>query len=182
VTWAEVYFNTNCRLHPSSRLATIDMNRKLGAVCLLGGAATPSNTTMPGPTFTSVSTSTLIHNAVDHNRHWPKIGWGWVCLFLWVAGSPSNTKSPGAETYLHTKWHLSRPLLTPPPPSSPSMQKQKSAPMTRSIETVHTSSKAHLTSAATCRPTKSPASRRRLRHFGLHLPLTRRIVKISRIL
>ena len=32
------------------------------------------------------------------------------------------------------------------------------------------------------RPTKSPASRGRLPHFGLHLPLTRCIVKISRIL
>ena len=30
------------------------MNRKLGAVPLLGGAATPCNTTLPGPRFTSV--------------------------------------------------------------------------------------------------------------------------------
>jgi len=29
---AEVYFRTKLRLHPSSRLATIDMNRKQGAV------------------------------------------------------------------------------------------------------------------------------------------------------
>ena len=32
--WAEVYFRTKWRLRPSSRLATIDMNRKLGAVPL----------------------------------------------------------------------------------------------------------------------------------------------------
>ena len=37
--WAEVYFGTKWRLHPSSRLATIDMNRKLGAVSFLDGAA-----------------------------------------------------------------------------------------------------------------------------------------------
>jgi len=29
-----------------------------------------------------------------HNRHGPKIGWGWVCRFFGVAGSLSNTKSP----------------------------------------------------------------------------------------
>jgi len=30
-----------------------------------------------------------------HNRHGPKIGWGWCALFSGVAGSLSNTKSPG---------------------------------------------------------------------------------------
>jgi len=30
VAWAEVYFRTKWRLHPSSRLAAVDMNRKLG--------------------------------------------------------------------------------------------------------------------------------------------------------
>jgi len=34
---AEVYFRTKWRLHPSSRFATTDMNRKLGAVPPLGG-------------------------------------------------------------------------------------------------------------------------------------------------
>ena len=47
VAWAEVYFRTKWRLHSSSRLATINLNRKLGAVPLLGGAATPSNTKSP---------------------------------------------------------------------------------------------------------------------------------------
>ena len=32
VAWAEVYFHTKWRLHPSSCLATIDMDQKLG-VC-----------------------------------------------------------------------------------------------------------------------------------------------------
>jgi len=34
MAWAEVYFPTKWRLHPSSRLATIGMGRKLGAVPL----------------------------------------------------------------------------------------------------------------------------------------------------
>ena len=58
--------HTKWRLHPYSRLATIDMKRKLGAVPLLGGeaAATPSNTTSPGPRFTYVPSGILIHPAV----------------------------------------------------------------------------------------------------------------------
>jgi len=35
LAWAEVYFRTNWRLHPSSRLATINMGQKLGG----GGCA-----------------------------------------------------------------------------------------------------------------------------------------------
>ena len=41
VALAEVYFGTKWRLHPSSHLATIDMDRKLGAVCLLRGSWDP---------------------------------------------------------------------------------------------------------------------------------------------
>ena len=47
VNWAEVYVRTKWRLHPSSRLATIDMGQKLGEVgvpSFLGVALTPSNT------------------------------------------------------------------------------------------------------------------------------------------
>jgi len=60
VAWAQVYVRTKWRLHPSSRLATIDIG-----------------------------------------QNWL----GWVCPFLRVAGSPSNTVA-WAEAYLHTKWHL----------------------------------------------------------------------------
>jgi len=42
------------------------MGRKLGAVLLLGEAATPSNTTSPGPTPTSIPSS-IVHPAV-----WPQ--------------------------------------------------------------------------------------------------------------
>jgi len=63
VAWAEVYFHTKWR--PSIRLTTIDMNQKLGVMPLLGaGAATLSNTTLPGPRFTSVPSGTLIHPAI----------------------------------------------------------------------------------------------------------------------
>jgi len=38
VAWANVYFRTTWRLYPSSRLATIDMNRKLeGCAPFRGG-------------------------------------------------------------------------------------------------------------------------------------------------
>ena len=64
---AQAYFRTKWRLRPSSPLATIDMGRKLGAVPLLGGAATPSNTTSPGPRPTSIPSVILVHPAV-----WPQ--------------------------------------------------------------------------------------------------------------
>ena len=64
VAWAKVYFRTNWRLHPSSRLATIDMGLKLEVVPLLGGEpATASNTMLPGPRITSVPGGILIHLA-----------------------------------------------------------------------------------------------------------------------
>jgi len=51
------------------------MGRKLGAMPLLGEAVTPSNTTSPGPRFTSVPSGILIHPAV-----WPQQAWdkNWV--------------------------------------------------------------------------------------------------------
>jgi len=57
------------RLHPFSRLATIEMGQKLvgchGCVPFRGGGGgTPSNTTSPGPRFTSVLSGILIHPAV----------------------------------------------------------------------------------------------------------------------
>ena len=36
MAWAEVYFRTMWNFHPSSRLATTDMGRKLGDVHILG--------------------------------------------------------------------------------------------------------------------------------------------------
>jgi len=65
-----VCFRTKWRLHPASRLATTHLGQKLGAVPLLrggSGAATSSNTTSPGPRFTSVPSGILIHPAI-----WPQ--------------------------------------------------------------------------------------------------------------
>jgi len=67
VAWAEVYFCTKWCLHPSSRLATTDMNRKLWAT-------TPSNTTSPGTRFTSIPSGILTHPAVWPQQKGPKIG------------------------------------------------------------------------------------------------------------
>jgi len=42
-----------------------------------------------------------------HNRFGPKTGWDGCALFLGVAGSPPNTKSPGPRpTSIPIKWHL----------------------------------------------------------------------------
>jgi len=65
VAWAEVYFRTKWRLHPSSRLATIDMGQKLGGVCPFRGGKLGPYLTMsrrPRPTF--VPSGILIHAAL----------------------------------------------------------------------------------------------------------------------
>ena len=66
-----VYFRTKCRLHTSSRLATIDMSQKLGAgsgcALLLGITGSSSNTKSPGPRPTSIPSGILVHPDV-----WPQ--------------------------------------------------------------------------------------------------------------
>jgi len=71
--WAEVYLRSKWHLDPSSRLATIDMGKKLRGCCalFLGGARSPSNTKSPAPRPTSISSGTLVHPAV-----WPQ--WTWA--------------------------------------------------------------------------------------------------------
>jgi len=97
VAWAEAYLPAKWHLDPSSRLATIDMGRKLGGCAPFswgGGAGFPSNTKSPWPRSTSVPSDIFIHPAV-----WPQKTWAenWGCLlvsfFGWRAGSLSNTKS-----------------------------------------------------------------------------------------
>jgi len=82
---AEVYFRTKWRLHPFSRLATIDMNRKLGNCAAFSGvelgphlmgrklgvlppfwekAGSPSNRKSPGLRPTSVPSGILMHPTV----------------------------------------------------------------------------------------------------------------------
>jgi len=58
---------------PSSRLATIDMGRKLGVcACPFGGsgAGSPSNRRWPGPSPASMQSFTLIHPAVWQQKTW----------------------------------------------------------------------------------------------------------------
>ena len=55
MAWTEAHIHAKCHLDPSSRLATIDMCRKLGAPHPFGeGAGSPSNTKSPGPRPTSI--------------------------------------------------------------------------------------------------------------------------------
>ena len=68
VAWAEAYFCTKWYPDASSRLVTIDMGRKLGAVPpILGGAWSSSNIKSPEPRLTSIPSGILIHPAV-----WPQ--------------------------------------------------------------------------------------------------------------
>ena len=68
VAQAEAYLHTKWHPDPCSRLATIDMGRKIGEGAVLlwvGGARSPSNTMSLGPRPTSVPSGILIHAAVS---------------------------------------------------------------------------------------------------------------------
>ena len=72
---AEVYFRTKWRLRPSSRLATIDMNREQRAVSFLGGAGSPSvvKVRRSGPerrSACSLMTAVLRASAVSSSNEW----------------------------------------------------------------------------------------------------------------
>jgi len=81
VSWAEAYLHAKYQLHPSSRLAAINMAENLaGALPPFwgGGAGSPSNTKSP----------------FGRNRYWPNIAG--LCPFRGGgAGSPPNTMRPG---------------------------------------------------------------------------------------
>jgi len=139
VAWAAVYFCTKWCLHPSSRLATIDMDRKLGSCAKFhldtynrlttiemgrkcrgsapfweGGAGSPSNTKSPGPRPTSIPSGILIHSIqlFGYNRYGPKIGG--LCPFGGGRfGSPSNTMSPGPRPTCVSSFILIHPTVWP---------------------------------------------------------------------
>jgi len=78
-------------------------------------AGSPSNTMSLEPRRTSIPSGILIHAAVWHNTNGLKIGASALCPFfgeeklgphLGGGGFPSDAKSPWAQAYLHTKWHL----------------------------------------------------------------------------
>ena len=95
VAWAETYLCTKWHLDPSSRLATIDTGRKLGAVPPFWGELGPHLTQSPGPRPTSNPSGILIHPAIGPQWTWAE-NWGALPLLgrSWV---PSNTMWPGSR-------------------------------------------------------------------------------------
>ena len=98
MAWAEAYLHTKWHLDPSSRLATIDTDRKLGLRLLfLEGSwvlNSSSNTMLLGQRSASLPSGILIHPAILRRQIWAE-NWG-LCLFGGGrAGSPSNTMWPG---------------------------------------------------------------------------------------
>ena len=70
VAWAKAYLHAKCHHDPFSRLATVDMGRKLGGkLCpVLGrGAGSPTNTMWPVARSTCTPSFILIHPTV-----WPQ--------------------------------------------------------------------------------------------------------------
>jgi len=78
----EAYLHdTKWRLHPSSRLATVDMGRKVWVLCSFGKEGwAPSNTMSPRPRYTSLPSGSLIHPAVWPQQTWAK-NWRELCTF-----------------------------------------------------------------------------------------------------
>jgi len=67
------------------------------AVMLSPTAGTTSNTLWPTGLCRGLLPYQVACSSIQpfgHDRHGPKIGWGGCALFLEVAESPSNTKSP----------------------------------------------------------------------------------------
>jgi len=94
VAWAKAYLHTKWHLNPSSRLASMDMGRKLGAVPFRRGrAGSPCNTMSPllGHTYVPSFADAYSRLATIDMRR--KLG----AVPLWKGGaeSPSNTMWPG---------------------------------------------------------------------------------------
>jgi len=111
--WAEAYLCTKWHLDPSSRLATIDMNRKLvGSAPLLGDGELGPHLTQCrldwGLAPYQVASWSI--QKLGHNRYGPKIGcpppFGGV-----GAGSPSNIMLPGLRPTCMPSSILIRPTV-----------------------------------------------------------------------
>jgi len=102
--WAEAYLRTNCHFDPSSRLATIDMGRKLGAPPLLvEGELGPHLARCGlGRDLSPCQVASWSIQPSGHNRHGPKTGGR--ALFRGLG--PHLTQRRLAEAYLDTKCHL----------------------------------------------------------------------------
>jgi len=108
--WAEAYLHTKWHLDSSSRLATIEMGRKLGTGAPLffgGGELGPrlAHCSLDQAWPASVPSAILIHPAVWVQWTWAE-NWGrGLCPLGGGAGSPSNSVA-SAEACLHAKFHL----------------------------------------------------------------------------
>ena len=115
VARAEAYLCTKWHLDPSSRLATIDVGRKLGGALSPfreGGAGSPSNTMSLGPRPTSLPSGVLIHPAIWPQHIWAE-KWG-LCPFGGRgAGSPCNTMWPGPRPICMPSFILIHPTVWP---------------------------------------------------------------------
>jgi len=93
------YLHTKWHLDECSRMATIEMGRKLWTgLCPFSGegrAGSPSKTKSPGLRPNSIPSVTLIHAAIWPQQIWAKNWVGAVPLWGEGAGYPSNTMWPG---------------------------------------------------------------------------------------
>jgi len=98
---------TKWHLDPCSRLAAIDMGRKLGAPPLFGEgrAGSPSNTKSPGPRlYVNIPGGILIHPAIWPQQIWAE-NWG-LCPFGEGELGPHLTHVARAWAYPHAKFRL----------------------------------------------------------------------------
>jgi len=119
MAWDEAYLCTKWHLDSSSRLATIGMGRKLGALPLFGGgeAGFPSNTMWPAPTPTSMPSFILIHptiwqqytNVTDKqdrtDRQW-SYSKGWTALQTVAQKNLKRLVVVVASAAVGCIWHL----------------------------------------------------------------------------
>jgi len=115
VAWAEVYFRTKWRLHPSSCLTSIDMGQKLGR-----RAPPPFCGGELGPHLTQSRLGRgLLHTKWHLNpssnlaiTEWAK---NWAAVLLWGrgAGSASNTMWPGPRATCGPSFILIHPIVWP---------------------------------------------------------------------
>ena len=97
VAWAEAYFRTKWRHDLSSRLATIDINRKLGSCAPFRGDLRPHQHNVA---WAEVYLRTKWHLDPSSRSATIDIGQNWVggCSLSWRgAGSPSNPMSSGTR-------------------------------------------------------------------------------------
>jgi len=98
VAWSKAYLYTKWHLDPSSRLATINMDRKRGLLC---SPVWGEESWIP---ITSVPSGTLIYLAV-----WPQQTWAenWGCAPFGAGELDPHFAQRGlGQAYLRTKWRL----------------------------------------------------------------------------